>query len=151
MNSKPNLKAAQAVEAYAEALARETGGVTYLTDAQQALINQAMEDLADLDHEAERAGLPAPTPAAKEAALSFLYTAARKAPRDYGLHLWHEGTVVVHAQGATDSRISIYFEPDGNATCFVIRPNSTQNEYRYFSPAKEVACEWVFGVLGDLS
>lgn len=150
MNSRPNLKAAKAVEEYAEALAQETGGVTYLTDTQHALINQALEDLADLDHEAKLAGLPAPTSAAKEAALSFLYTAVRKAPRDYGVHLWHERTVVVYAQGATGYRISIYFEPDGNATCFVTRPNSKQNEYRYFSPAKEVACEWVFGVLRDL-
>ena len=151
MDPKPNPKIAEPSAGYADALERAVDpGIAPLTAGQQGFLREVMVDFEELEEEAKEKDLPPPAPAAKKAALAFLHAVVREVPRPYAAGMCDGGAVVVCAQGAKGFRVDVYFEADGDAMCFVTRPSLEQSEERDFSPAEEVACEWVFDALRKL-
>lgn len=145
MPPKPALEVSEPSAGYAESAVRPVKPAAVpLSTGQQAYLDEALADLADLDEHAAELDMPPPDPSAKKAARAFLPKAVREAPRDYAVSPWGDGSVIVFAQGKKGFRVSVYFETDGSAVCHIIRPRFEQSEKRHFSPAEEVACEWVF-------
>lgn len=151
MSPKPNSQVSDPSAGYAEAAGQAAKSAAVpLTAQQQAYLREVLEDLSELDEYAAELDLPPPDPAAKEAARVFLHEAMREAPRDYAVSPWNDGSVIVYAQGKKGFRVSVYFETDGSAVCFVARLNLKKSEERHFSPAEKVANEWVFEALRKL-
>ena len=151
MPTKPNPQVAETGESYVEAAVRAVKPAAVpLTAQQQAYLSEALADLADLDEYAKEISMPPPAPATIEAARAFLHKAVREAPRRYALCPGERGEVVVFAQGARGFRVSVDFEADGSALCFVIRPDSAENKKRRFPCAEEAACEWVFDSMREM-
>ena len=151
MPTKPNPQVAEPGESYVEAAVRAVKpAVVPLTAQQQAYLREGLAELSELDEYAAEKSVPPPAPAAIEAARAFLHKAVREVPRRYGLCPWERGEVVVFARGATGYGVDVFFNAEGGASCFVTRPDSTENKKRRFSPAEEVAGEWVFDALREI-
>ena len=90
--------------------------------AAQKSLNEALEDLADLDDYAREKSLPPPAPLAKESAREFLRKVAREIPRCYAVSPWDGGKVVVHTRDAKGFGVGVYFNAEGGASCYVTRP-----------------------------
>lgn len=151
MSPKPNPQIAEPLAGYAAPAVRPAKDrAVPLTAEQHTYLREAMVDFEELEQEAQEEGLPAPAPAAKEAALAFLHSVVREVPRPVAVSMWEEGEVVVSAQGKKGFRVDVYFEADGSAMCFVTRRNLEHSEERHFSPTETVACEWVFDALRKL-
>lgn len=148
MSPKPAPKVAEPGIAYAETAAPAVKpAVAPLTAEQQAYLSEALGDLAELDEYAAELDVPPPAPVALEAAKAFLHQAVREAPRHYAVCPWIKGTAVVYTQSKNEYRVDICFEADGNAACFISRPQSTDTEIREYSPAAKAANKEVFDVL----
>ena len=151
MSPKPNPQIAEPLAGYADPTVRTAKArAVPLTARQQTYLREALVDFAELEEAAKEEGLPAPAPAAKEAALTFLHSVVREVPRPYAVGMWEQGEVVVGTQGKKGFRVDVYFEADGSAMCFVTRRNLKQSEERHFSPTETVANEWVFDALRKL-
>ena len=151
MPTKPDPQVSEPAAGYAQALERAADvRAVPLTAQQQDFLREALEDLAELDEYAAELDMPAPDPAAIEAAREFLHQAVRAVPRSYSVSPWGDGSVIVNAQGKKGFSVNVSFETNGSAVCFVGRLNLEQSEERHFSPAQKVANEWVFRAVREL-
>ena len=150
MHPKPNLKVAEPLAGYAEASVQTEVARSPLTARQQDFLREVLDDLAELGEYAAELDMPAPDPAAVEAARMFLHQAVRAVPRSYGVSPWGDGSVIVNAQGKKGFSVNVSFETNGSAVCFIARQNLKQSEERHFSPAEKAANKWVFDAFRKL-
>ena len=150
MNRKPHPRIGEPHARYAEIAGQPAAALLSLSAEQEAYLRESMEDFKELDADAKEAGLPPPAPNAKRAALAFLQQAVREVPRYYAVSLQNEGTVVVYTQDEQILRVSVYFRAEGGVSCYVLRPDNTENERRHFPQMDKTAAQWIFTALRGL-
>ena len=147
MNPKPDPQIAEPSAGYAEAVEQAAKAGVPLTAEQQGFLREAMVDFEELEEEAQEKGLPAPAPVAKAAALEFLHAAIREAPLPYALGMWDAGAVVICAQSSGQSRVDVFFDADGSASCHVSRPEEKGCKHHQYPSATAAANKQMFGIL----
>lgn len=151
MNIKPDTIPADPAEGVADIdMDTAAAAASPLNAEQKAALQEALEDLAELNEYAAELDLPPPAPATKEAARVFLHAAAQKVPRCYAISPWEERTVVVYTQEKPGFRADIFFDDQGGASCLITRPENKKCEQRHYPKADQVANEWVFDALRNL-
>ncbi len=102
--------------------------------AQRRAINEsldnALNELAELDDYAAESELTPPVPAAKKFAREILGILTSRAPRHYSVSLWEDGDVVIYS-GNTEWRVSVYCRADGGAAFYVSSPNNHDHDSEY--------------------
>ena len=157
MNPKPDPRIAEppASVGYAETIEQPAPAKSAsLTAKQQSFLREALDDLAELDEYAEELDMPPPSPVAKEAAQVFVEQAVREVPRSYTVSPWDEGEVIVSTKNEEGFGVSIFFNANGGASCFIIHPSPPRRErdtMRHYSQANKVANKWVFDALQKLN
>lgn len=151
MNTEPDPPVALPAEGVADAGINSAGTRVARPNAEQrTALREALEDLAEIDEEADELGLPPASPVAKQSARTFLRQAARKAPCCYAISPWDKGAVVVYAQNQQGSRVDIFFDANGSASCYVNHPRHQSDEEHHYTQAKQMANEWIFAILRNL-
>lgn len=147
---KPNLLSADPAEEAAD-IGMQTAetGAAPPNAAQRDALRESLEELAEIDEYAEEKVLPPPAAVAKKSARAFLKKVAPKIPRYYAVSPWEKGEVVVHTQSANGLRMDVFFNADGGASCYFIRPGSKGNEEHHYAHAKHLSYELIFSVLRD--
>ena len=94
----------------------------------QGYLDEALQDLDDLEAENREEGLPPPAPEARRMARHILEQVAREFPRYYSVSPWEDGAVVLGAGGGKGHRLSVCCRADGSVFVLVIRPSGDADE-----------------------